>query len=169
MSQEPINPSSSAAGEWFKDASLRNGPKSPSDFDLFEVPVYSIEKWAQTVSLEPWNVHCCVVKIDKLGGITKKLFCILKEMYSIKSSEAVPIFNKYLGAACPECFGGLTGEILQTVESYKNSAGTVILGGESGVQRILEGSCASCRSKKYYIVWHGDKKSLRSEKNIFNK
>ena len=65
------------------------------------------------------------------------------------------MFDEHLGAACPKCFGGLTGSLLQMVSVSSQAAG--FFGGGADFQRILSGSCANCDSDTYYVVWHGDK------------
>lgn len=154
---EIASQSVTAEEAWFKDPTQRNQPYGPSEFDLFSIPSYPLDEWADEVISDPWEPQCTKVNISNLGSVTKTLFDKLKEEYGVKSSMAVPIFNTYLGAACPECFSGLTGELLQTVESYKSAAGAVLMGNSDNIERIMNGKCIFCSSNRYYVVWHGDK------------
>lgn len=147
----------SNARKWFTEPSNRSMPRSPSDFNLFDIPQYSLESWAKTISTDPYNVHYHIIKIGDLGNVTRSLFEVLKNKYTITTTEAVDIFNNYLGAACPECLSGLTGELLQTIESSKSMRGSVFLDNSSDIQCILNGTCAYCNSKEYYIIWFGEK------------
>lgn len=142
---------------WFKDASVRGGPHTPADFNLFELPRHSLDDWVHHVSGDPRQVRCTVVRIRNVGSVSRKLFDALKADHGLASSDAVEVFDEYLGAACPQCFGGLTGSILQTVGAASSAAAFV--GGGEQFQRILSGRCASCESEEYYVVWHGDKDS----------
>jgi len=155
--QIPQKETESAGGStaWFKDSSKRGGPKSPSDFDLFEIPQYSLQEWAHQVSSDPQRVQCTILPISDLGSVTRVLFDVIKDDHDITSADAVNVFDEYLGAACPKCFGGLTGNLLQTVSASSNAAG--VIGGGDAFQRILSGRCASCNSDTYYVVWYGDR------------
>lgn len=143
------------ATAWFKEASVRGGPNTPSDFNLFEIPRYSLQEWAQQVSAYPRRVQCTVLSISKVGSVTQALFDAIKRDHDLSSAEAVKTFDEYLGAACPKCFGGLTGSLLQMVSASSKMA--AVVGGGAQFQRILGGRCANCESDTYYIVWHGDK------------
>jgi hypothetical protein len=154
--EENLGPPGNATG-WFKDASTRRGPNTPSDFNLFEIPLYSLDEWARRVSAEPHRAQCTALSISNLGRVTKTLFAAIKRDHALTSGEAVKLFDKYLGAACPKCLGGLTGDVLQMVSAGVVSAGVV--GGGAQFQRILAGRCANCESDTYYVVWHGDRSS----------
>jgi hypothetical protein len=146
---------SAVAKDWFKDALRRGGPNSPKDFDLFKIPHYSLQEWARHVSADPRRVQCTVIPIAKAGEVTQVLSETFKRDHDLATADAVEIFDEYLGAACPKCFGGLTGHLLQMLSASSRLAGVV--GGGAQFQRILGGSCANCESDTYYIVWHGDK------------
>lgn len=139
---------------WFKNGSERGAPNTPSDFNLFEIPCYPLKEWARRVSADPRNVQCTLTPIADVGGVTRTLFDVIKEDHGLLSGEAVKVFDQYLGAACPKCFGGLTGSVLQMVSAASRAAGVV--GGGVQFQRVLSGRCASCESDTYYIVWYGD-------------
>jgi hypothetical protein len=100
-----------------------------------------------------------VLLIADVGSVTQALFDVIKHDHNLPSSEAVKVFDEYLGAACPKCFGGLRGSLLQTISASSKTAGVVFGGAQ--LQRILSGRCATCESDTYYIVWHGDKAVAR--------
>jgi hypothetical protein len=141
--------------DWFKGASRRGGPNTPSDFNLFEIPRYSLQEWAHQVSQDPRRVQCTVLSIANVGSVTQALFDAIKDDHGLTSADAVKVFDEYLGAACPKCFGGLTGSLLQMVSASSKTA--AVVGGGAQFQRILGGRCANCESDTYYIVWHGDR------------
>jgi hypothetical protein len=147
------------AEKWFADSSIRKIPPGLQDFDIFQVPSYPLESWMAAVVKTPWDIHCAHIKIVTLGSITSSLFEKLKDYYNLSASDAVDIFNIYLGMACPSCMGGINGEMLQQIESYKKAAGVVMNDGNTDVLRINDGSCASCSSTDYYLLWYGEKKS----------
>lgn len=147
------------ADAWFNDPSVRGGPHSPADFNLFELPRSFLDKWAYCVAAEPRQARCTVLRIRNIASVTHTLFDAIKANHQLDSRDAVALFDEYLGAACPKCFGGLTGNLLQTIATA-SSAGTFV-GGGAQLQRILSGRCASCESEEYYIVWHGDKESVQ--------
>ena len=143
------------ATTWFKDASVRGGPHAPANFNLLQIPNYSLDEWAQQVSAHPTHVQCTVVRISELGPVTQKLFEAIKKDHRLPSGDAVKIFDEYLGAACPQCFGGLTGSMLQMVAAGSSMA--AVFGGGEGFQRVLAGRCGTCESDTYRVVWLGDK------------
>ncbi len=145
---------SSATG-WYRDSSKRGGPNSPKDFDLFKIPRYSADEWSRRVSADPRQVLCTVVSIAKVGDVTPVLFKAVASDHGVSTAEAVEIFDEYLGAACPKCFGGLTGHVLQMVSAGSHMAG--LIGGGVRFQRVLRGQCANCESDTYHIVWFGDR------------
>ncbi len=147
--------------DWFRDDSRRSGPKAPSEFNLFEIAHYSLHEWAHHVSADPRQVQCTVLPISKVGSVTQVLYNAIKRDHGLASAEAVKIFDEYLGAACPKCFAGLTGSLLQTISSSSKAA--CVIGGGDTFQRILGGRCASCDSDTYYVVWHGDMTPQRGE------
>ncbi len=153
--QQKATGSHGGSTAWFKNSSKRSGPRPPSDFDLFEIPQFSLHEWAHQVSLNPQSVLCTKLPISDLEDVTRTLFEVIKKDHDIKSADAVNVFDEYLGAACPKCFGGLTGNLLQTISASSNLAGVV--GGGDDFHRIQSGRCASCDSDTYYVVWHGDK------------
>jgi len=154
MSQKATGFAASSTA-WFKDPAKRGGPHSSSDFDIFEIAQYSLQEWANNVSIDPHCVQCTVLPISDLGDVTRTLFDAIKRDHNITSEDAVNIFDEYLGAACPKCLGGLTGNLLQTISTYSNAAG--VIGGGASIQHILRGRCANCESDTYYVIWHGDR------------
>lgn len=145
------------SAEWFKDTANRGGPHAPSDFNLFEMPKQSLQEWASGVSAAPLQVQCTEVRISELGSVTQTLFDVLKQERQLDSSGAVELFDEYLGAACPKCFGGITGSMLGMIAASSRASSVSVLGGGAGFQRILSGRCGTCDSDTYRIVWHGDK------------
>ncbi len=143
------------AMRWFTEATARGGALSPKDFDIFELPDHPLSEWAQRVSAEPWSPGSCIMRITDVGEVTSTLYKRLSADHGIASSVAVELFDTYLGAACPKCFGGMNGSVLQQVGVAK-SAGTYMGGGEV-LHRILGGKCATCESELYHVIWHGDK------------
>lgn len=170
--------------DWFRDASKRGVPRSPSDLHLKHIKKsrYSLQEWAQRISAHPRRIHCMARPINQLGSVTQVLFDAIKHDHGLSSVEVANSFDEYLGAACPRCFGGLTGRQLQRLPTClrRNTVirGSVLspntFGGSPGslfktpsamldaftnpvAQRILEGHCATCESSTYYIIWHGEK------------
>jgi hypothetical protein len=141
--------------DWYKNQSKRGGSTRPSDFNLLEIPCYSKQKWVQLVSHDPIHTKCTVCPITKLSGVVRSLNDFLKKDHNLTSSEIVTLFDEYLMAACPKCFGGLTGNMLQTVSAFSQLKGAI--GAGQQFQRILSGRCATCDSDTYYIVWLGDR------------
>lgn len=140
--------------EWFLNKSNRSRPRAGSNINISKVRTYILSEWMKLVTSHPMALRCTVIDINSIDAVLRTFFDILKESCDISSSKAVGIFNNYLGAACPECFGGLDGSLLQTIASYKNSAGAII--GDPAVQRVLDGFCPHCSSRKFYIIWYGD-------------
>lgn len=140
---------------WFQQGYQNGIPYSPSDFDLFQIPNYNFKTWMKKIAGNPKKMQASNINISNIGNIGKLFYSDLNEQFNIDSSSFNSIVNRYLGVACPNCFGGLTGELLLTIETYKSARGTLI--SDPAVNRIMSGVCATCDSKRYYLIWHGDK------------
>jgi len=151
--RQNVNPS-----EWFKNASMRGSAYLPSDFNLFEIPRYALDKWAQHVSSEPYRLQCVDIAIRDLGLVTQQLFDVIKLQHGLDVPAAVELFDKYLAAACPKCFHGITGNGLQMISACSKMA--TVVGGGPAFHRILSGRCATCESDHVYVVWHGDRSAM---------
>lgn len=145
----------SRATPWFKDSSNRGGPHSPTDFNLFDIPRTSLDEWVSSVASDPTQVRCTDVRVSDLGRIPQTLFAAIQKQHQVDPSEAVGIFDEYLGAACPQCLGGITGKMLQMVAAGSHMK--TVVGGGAGFQRILGGRCDTCDSAFYFVLWHGDR------------
>jgi len=150
-----IHEGNTRPGEWFKNASMRGSPHLPSDFNLFEIPCYLLDEWTHRVSGEPHRLQCIDVAVRDLSLAVQQLFGAIKKEHGLEASPAVALFDRYLGAACPKCFHGITGNALQMAAglSQMNS----VVGSGPALQRILGGRCPTCESDHVYLVWHGDK------------
>lgn len=146
---------------WFTDPSKRGGPNAPSDFSLDEIPRSSPEEWSTSVADDPLVVLCTEANVSELGRISHLLFEKIKIRHDLDSRDAVKLFDEYLGAACPKCYGGITGNMLQMVGAGSNMA--AVAGGGDGFQRLLNGQCGTCDSRTYRVVWHGDKNRKKAE------
>ena len=140
---------------WFADASARGGPRSPKDFDLFALPNHAVLEWAERVSADPRSPRSCVMAVSELDSVIPALSGRFDKDHGVASRDAVDLFDTYLGAACPKCFGGMNGDLLQKVGVAKSAA--AYIGGGAQFQRILDGKCATCESETYHVVWHGDR------------
>lgn len=139
---------------WFRDAAVRGRPFAPADLDVFELPHEELEDWAQRVSTDPRAVRCSLVEIRSLSRVTRTLADVIKQDHGLDTTGVVALLDEYLGAACPRCFAGLAGNMLQLVASAAQAA--AVAGGGDELQRLLNGRCAYCESTEYLVIWHGD-------------
>ena len=142
-----------SAGSWF--AGTRGRPRSPRDFDLTAQPRLSAANWAQLIASDPHGLRTTDVDISEVGGPIQTLFGTLQQVHGVSTSDAVELFDTYLGAACPRCFAGVPGGLLQTVSVAQSAAGSMIA--DPNLRRIVDGTCAHCPSTVYTLVWFGEK------------
>jgi hypothetical protein len=144
-----VNPS-----VWFEKRAEHGTPYLSSDFNLFDIPRYALDEWAQHVSGEPHRIHSVESSVRDLHLVTQRLFVVISEQHEIDASTAVKLFDKYLAAACPKCLRAITGNILQMIGSASQM--TAVFGGGPGFERMRSGRCPRCESDHFYVVWHGD-------------
>ena len=144
-----------AARRWFTDHTARGAPRAPKEFDLFQLPNHPLNDWAGKVSADPWATRSCKLPVSDLAKVVPALAERFGKDHGIESSAIVDLLDEFLGAACPKCFGGMNGSVLQQVSIAMSAAG--YMGGGEGIQRILAGTCATCESGTYHAIWHGDR------------
>ncbi|EKU96348.1 putative low-complexity protein [Leptolyngbya sp. PCC 7375] len=153
-----VQTSTKTVDMWFKDGFIRGLPYSLKDFNyLTEIPRNSLEDWVQKVSTKPRQPRFTLVRIEDISKVTHKLADELKANHQVDTSEVTSLFDKYLTAVCPQCFGGLTGDGVQMAAMAFSNKRMLFLGGDQRFQRVLNGQCTSCESEEYYIAWWGDK------------
>jgi hypothetical protein len=149
---------SASAVEWFNSAYKHGKPHLPSDFNLFEIPSYSVDEWARRVCSEPWQLQCVETPVSDLALVTRTLFDEMEKQHRLDAATAVEVFDKYLGGACPKCFHGITGKGLQMAAASSKMA--AVFGGGPALQSMHIGKCPTCDSDHFYVVWHGDRSPL---------
>jgi hypothetical protein len=139
--------------EWFTNEQNRKRPRSPAQLgNIFKLKQLELKQWARAITQNPKDVYVTKIKIVEIEDTINTLFVMLKEEHGIEASDAVTIFNDYLSAACPNCLGGITGEMIQTISSAKKMSGFI---GEDGIHKIIDGFCPNCSFYLYFVIWHG--------------
>jgi hypothetical protein len=146
---------SHVARDWFTNPSKRAPPRSPQDFDLFQIPRHGLPEWVKGVATKPLAARCVVLGVEDMPSAPRTLYNEIKQLYGLTPDEACALFDQYMGAACPRCFAGITGNVLQSFSAM--SAAKLVIGAGGAVERLLSGRCHSCESKTYCVVWFGSR------------
>jgi hypothetical protein len=149
------------AKRWFAGDSYRRPPASRDTFTSSDFDPILFGSWRQVVCLNPQRSPVVTaMRIDDLGTVAARLYEAFKHLYQLTSAQAVEIFDRYLGAACPKCWGGITGELLGSLGVWQNNPNILISPEDTAVQRLLDGLCPHCDSRYYYVLWFGEEAAV---------
>jgi hypothetical protein len=139
--------------EWFRYTEKRGAPLPPSSIILDDLTIYDGENWITMISDDPHGIKAARIRLSNLSKTINQLRKSIRLRYELDDDAVVEILHRHLGAACPGCRGGLTGEMILTLATYQETP-TIILS-DTRVAKLMDGQCPFCSMKSYLLIWQG--------------
>jgi len=150
--QDLVTPNESPGKNWFQSSASRAPALAPDQIDLGTVKLIPSKQWLYAVSNCPWQLRATQISNHEIGTISSKLANRVSYNAELEHDKVALLLNEYLGAACPKCLGGITGEICQMLSAMKNAGGVV---SSPEIAKLLEGKCPHCDNDESILIWKG--------------
>ena len=138
---------------WFAEKASRGRPAPPSQIDLRTLTRASNDKWIESICTDPTGLYTTQHALSGLGAFYRRLFDTLKSKHGVDSRGFLDVVEVHLGAACPGCGSGLTGDAIANLATMQMTRSITIGGG--GFEKLVQGECPNCPGTDYLLLWQG--------------
>ncbi len=113
-----------------------------------------VKEWITPIVENPNQDHHFTIYIKDVDDFVQITSSALKACYELDSGKEVELFKGMVGAECKGCGGATTGEQIQMIGVYQQSAG--FSSASDFYISLVGGNCPKCSNETFNMKWIGE-------------